>query len=55
MFAQADAARIDAVFPQFLDTLDCLYLMDSEFLIEKIRLGKYIVKSKIYTILVLTV
>lgn len=52
---QADAVRMDAVFPAFHDTVDCFHLVDSELLTENIQLEVYIVKSKIEITLVLTV
>lgn len=55
MLAQVDASRMDAVLPEFHDTVDCSYLVDSELLTEKIQLEKYIVKSKIEITLILTV
>lgn len=55
MLAQANVARMDAVFAQFHDTVDCFYPVDSELLTEKIQLGEYVNKSKIYTTLVMTV
>lgn len=48
MLAQADAARMDAVFPQFHNTVDCFYPVDSELLTKIISLGSILLKIFIH-------